>query len=91
METRRRSAAWLFTAVEQKMLAKERHVRREKRDPRREVPLDGGASAYRALLASIARASPAAMGRSEDSVRNLLHRALAALAEALDREQPAAE
>lgn len=36
--------SWLFTAVLQKLLAKERNLRREKRDPRRQVPLDGGAA-----------------------------------------------
>lgn len=120
--------AWLYTAVLQKLWAKERNLRREKRDAKRQVAIDDAALAqaysealspseraiaaervrrleeafdklppqYREVIAwsriaGLSREQVAAqMQRSVDSVRNLLHRALAALAELLiepeDRE-----
>lgn len=118
--------AWLCTAVLNKLLTKERDLRAQRRDARREVdPGEGGIDGlvgcysevlspsrqliaveqvrrleaafdslpdhYREVitLSRIARLSRVQvaehMGRTEDSIRNLLPRALAALAEQLDR------
>jgi RNA polymerase sigma factor (sigma-70 family) len=118
---------WLFTAVLHKLLTKERDLRAQKRDARREVDLgghgstDGLAACYSSVLsptrqlvaaervreleaafdslpehfrevitlsriAKLSRVQVAEqMGRTEASVRNLLPRALVALAEALPR------
>lgn len=119
--------SWLYTAVLHNLQKRERDLRAQKRDVRRQVPLPDGSSApslaqcysqvlspsgammaeeearafeealdtlpadYREVIAlsRIARLSRAEvarqMGRSEGSVRNLLHRALVALAEELHR------
>jgi RNA polymerase sigma-70 factor (subfamily 1) len=118
---------WLFTAVLHKLLTRERDLRAQKRDARREVDLgghgstDGLAACYSSVLsptrqlvaaervreleaafdslpehfrevitlsriAKLSRVQVAEqMGRTEASVRNLLPRALVALAEALPR------
>ncbi len=116
--------AWLCTAALHKLRARERDLRAQKRDARREVAAASDAALslcysqtlspsgqmmaaedvralerafdtlpehYREVIslsrvARLDRAQVAAeMGRSEDSVRNLLSRALAALAESLRR------
>lgn len=116
---------WLYTAVWHKVLNKERAAREQKRDARREVPIDSGSVAdvyartltptqeflakerverleaafdrlpeqYREVvalsrIAKLSRPEVAArMGRSEDSVRNLLHRGLAELARILRSDE----
>jgi len=122
--------AWLYTAALNKLRNRERHLRAQRRDARRQTPLVEGPGSDPSLAACYATAiSPtqrlideeeirrfeaamdelpehyrevialsrlarlgreqiaARMGRSEASVRNLLPRALVALAQALERRQ----